>query len=110
MAMISVEIDTIDKSMSVKIDGKTLADVDSFSTWIDRYDDDKLRVNITTCTMSDDESYHSHNHISLAEEGKLTRIEKKSEGRENPFEIKIDSNLNNINDKTRKTLQELLSQ
>ena|SRR5690606_359028 len=69
MSKILIDIDTEKKTWSTKIDGKTLKNVKSIHAYESEYDDNKLRLNICTRTMSEDETIEEYNMISLAEEG-----------------------------------------
>ena len=114
MSKILIELDTAEKELEVKVDGKSLADVSSVTICLDPYDDYELRCTLCTCSKSEDESLHYHNMISVAEEGKLVRSEKKTEGRENPFldthkvEI-ISDDFTGVADEIRAKLREMLS-
>ena len=73
MAKITMEFDTKDKTLSVKIDGKEIENISSMSAYEVYSDKGKFMFDVTSRTPSEDGDMVTMTHIMASEDGKVEK-------------------------------------
>ncbi|MBY0525592.1 MAG: hypothetical protein K2R98_19460 [Gemmataceae bacterium] len=76
MAKINVEFDTKDKSLSVSMDGKAMANVAGISLYQSYDDEDEFRCNVVMATKDDTNDIRTVTSIYASEQPKADEQEK----------------------------------